>query len=329
VVNRGTADAAGPQIEIASSDTRRFYDCYHGVPLSASASPQGPSSRRLAFAVEAGGFGCVLATPNKTLSADTVALLAAMKRLTSGAALNGLSRAWTALQQKMVPIPRTKPHALAPEGMVAIPAVANYTFVATGVEIEGQKETPFAPPNAYGSSGATGVDVQFPWEKVATPHHKHIMAISKFYMDRTPVTRAQYAGYLEASKYVPRDAHNFLRNWTKVGDSWQFHPADAEKPVVHVSLTEARLYCAHFSKRLPHTWEWSYAAQGTDGRVYPWGPAGGCNATDVKCQERSAIDGSHCPRLQQHTQGDQAALAQGESVIECPSPLSAHRHIRL
>lgn len=50
------------------------------------------------------------------------------------------------------------------------------------------------------------------------------------------------------------------------------HPAGWEnKPVTWVSLEDARAYARWEGKRLPHEWEWQYAAQGADGRLYPWG----------------------------------------------------------
>ena len=38
-----------------------------------------------------------------------------------------------------------------------------------------------------------------------------------------------------------------------------------------VSHDDARAYASWSGKRLPHEWEWQYAAQGTDRRLYPLG----------------------------------------------------------
>jgi formylglycine-generating enzyme required for sulfatase activity len=135
---------------------------------------------------------------------------------------------------------------------VRIPA-AEFDFVVQGIEIEGQTWE--------------GLDVQYPWENSARRSHRHRMAIDPFCIDRYPVTNAQFKTFLDASGYVPADSHNFLRHWSgnKPRLGWE------KKPVTWVSLEDARAYAKWAGKRLPHEWEWQYAAQGTDGRRYPWG----------------------------------------------------------
>jgi iron(II)-dependent oxidoreductase len=94
-----------------------------------------------------------------------------------------------------------------------------------------------------------------------------VVQVKPFYIDRYPVTNAQFKAFLDSAKYHPADDHNFLKDW-KDGvwtEGW------ASKPVTWVSLEDARAYAKWAGKRLPHEWEWQYAAQGTDGRLYPWG----------------------------------------------------------
>jgi formylglycine-generating enzyme required for sulfatase activity len=87
-----------------------------------------------------------------------------------------------------------------------------------------------------------------------------------FQIDRYEVTNAQFRSFLDASGYRPAVMHNFLRHWRD-----GFPAAQADHPVTWVSLEDARVYAAWAGKRLPTDMEWQWAAQGPDGRAWPWG----------------------------------------------------------
>ena len=136
--------------------------------------------------------------------------------------------------------------------MVFIPAT-DFVFRVNGVEVEGGNDD--------------GVDVQYPGERSARRYHDNRIHIPAFWIDQTPVTNEEFKQFLKATHYHPSDAHNFLRDW--VGGTYR--SGWGRKPVTWVSIEDAKVYAAWAGKRLPHEWEWQYAAQGTDGRAYPWG----------------------------------------------------------
>ncbi len=102
------------------------------------------------------------------------------------------------------------------------------------------------------------------------------VSLRPYAIDLTPVTNAQYARFLAQTGYVPRDTANFLKHWS----NGRVPPGLEDHPVVYVDLEDARAYAGWAGKRLPTEEEWQYAAQGADGRSYPWGDAwepGHCN----------------------------------------------------
>jgi len=247
IVNRNAYDVEGRQMTIPFADGARYFDLYHGVELRPE---RDGANAVLSFPIEAHGYGAVLVLRGAPDS-DTAALLAKMK-IMSAKPLSSYPNEWKPLPQTLVEIKPTAAAATAPQGMVKIPG-GDFHFKIEGIEIEGHNDV--------------GVDVQYPWEKDARRFHDHRLNVKPFYIDKYPVTNSEFKTFLDATHYRPADALNFLKDWT----NGQFPQGWDNKPVTWVSQEDARAYAAWAGKRLPREWEWQFAAQGTDGRVYPWG----------------------------------------------------------
>ncbi len=274
-VNRNEFDLTGEQIRLPYAPGLHYYDVWHGVEIQPRIEG---SEAVLVFPMEAHGYGAVYATAQ--LSSSEQALLAEMQRL-AARPLSSFSRDWRPLTQHVTEIAPTQQAQGTPDGMVRIQE-GDFDFEVSGIEIEGGNDA--------------GADVQMPWEDAPQRSHHHRLHVKSFWIDREPVTNAQFKQFIDATHYRPADDHNFLEAWR----DGSFPEGAANQPVVWVSLEDARAYAKWAGKRLPHEWEWQYAAQGTDGRAYPWG-----NAWDASAVP-SPVTGQHMgppPVLGDHPKG--------------------------
>ena len=248
IVNRNEYDMPGDQLVVSHQPGFRYYDVWNGNELQPRVAQD---EAILAVDLEAHGFGAIIVVEENAENSHLNEFLQHMAELTK-VPLQSISNVWQAIPQKIIPIAPTKPVATPPSEMVAIPA-GDFDFRVTGIEIEGYLWK--------------GLDFQYPWENSARRSHQRHMKMNAFFIDRYPVTNAQYLAFTLATAYHPADDHNYLRDWQadKPRQGWE------NKPVTWVSIEDARAYAAWAGKRLPREWEWQYAAQGTDGRLFPWG----------------------------------------------------------
>src|SRR6202167_4436452 len=187
IVNRNEYDADGQQIELEPEEGMRYFDLYHGIELRPERSPDGKIG--LSFRIEAHGYGAVLATKTSPDSAIQ-ALIGTMKGMTAKL-LASYSHEWRVLPQEMVPITATRASAASQPDMVKI-AAGDFVFRVHGIEIEGFNDS--------------GVDVQYPWEDSPRRFHEQPIPMKSFYIDKYPVTNAQFKTFIDRTHYHPKDA---------------------------------------------------------------------------------------------------------------------------
>jgi formylglycine-generating enzyme required for sulfatase activity len=135
----------------------------------------------------------------------------------------------------------------------------------------------------------------------------HLPAPTTFYVESFaiatyPVTNEQFAAFVEAGGYShPQwwtEHGRALRNkggWTAPHHWTNREWNQPEQPVVGVSWYEALAYCRWLSEligqtvTLPSEQQWQRAAQGDDGRFYPWGNE---DPNETLCNWQRNIDGT-------------------------------------
>ncbi len=97
--------------------------------------------------------------------------------------------------------------------------------------------------------------------------------LAEYWIDRTPVTNAEYQRFLNAvpGYPVPLAGEAWTQPYAWDAQGRTYPPNKADHPVVLVTWEDAAAYAAWARARLPREAEWEKAARGVDGRKYPWG----------------------------------------------------------
>lgn len=127
---------------------------------------------------------------------------------------------------------------------------------ATTIVAQDGKEMVYVPAGEFVMGSETGHADEKP------PHRVYLDA---FFIDRYPVTNAEYKKFVEAAGRKPPS------HW----QNGKIPPGKETHPVVNVSWNDAAAYAAWAGKRLPTEAEWEKAASWdplkNEKRVYPWG----------------------------------------------------------
>lgn len=235
-VNRGPSAVSGHQMTVNYRIGIQFYDVWRGVEIIPTNIVDGLAT--LSFDIEPQGYGCIFATSDvSVLPAGFESLLKSMKGRSITPLMSNPIYS-TILWQEMDQVTVSKHTTGQTCGMVRIEGDDNYVFSVKGIE-----------PAPGCSHEYPAMDIRYPWEhQPSRIHAPYRVKLKPFYMDAYPVTESQFKAFLDATDYKPKDSTNFLKHWI----SGCYPASRANKPVVHVSIEDARAYAKWAGKRYVH-----------------------------------------------------------------------------
>lgn len=263
LVNRRNEPVSGQLLEIDSLPGEAIsplhYDLIQGEELWPKALKRG---LRVDGSLPARGIGCILSGEAAQLGGDFPAFLRHQRQINARAEFDAST---PCRETRAIAVVSTARPKQPPAGMVEVPSGT----LELAIEMR-QRECGYyvsAPPGGHRLNDCY---------RFNTVTFRRRMEFKRFAIDLTPVTNQEFSEFLKVAKWKPKFPQNFLKHWI----SGKPPVGQEDHPVVYVDLDDARAYARWAGKRLPTEEEWQYAAQGTDGRSYPWGDElqpGRCN----------------------------------------------------
>jgi formylglycine-generating enzyme required for sulfatase activity/SAM-dependent methyltransferase len=255
LVNRSERAVSGPLLPLPARASETVYDLVAGRPAGTA---EVGGERQVCGTIGPRGIAGFLAG---TRAAHGGGFGAFLRRQAARHRRQSWDTTFPRRATRLRPVAKTAPRTTVPPGMAEIPAASLTLEVQFRL-----RECGFYDSNSP-SAGARLHQL----ETLRRDVH-----LGRYAMDLTPVTNAQFAAFLRATRYRPRHAEQFLEHWIQGAPP----PGREEHPVVYVDLEDARAYARWAGKRLPTEQEWQWAAQGPQALRYPWGPEmlpGHCN----------------------------------------------------